>query len=133
MLRRYFLKNYTVRKWQEAANDKDADRLVALSDPNIEIVGPRGSSYGSQVLSAWLERAGLMLTTQRVFSRGSVVVAEQRGVWRAPETNEIKGDQIVASSFRVENGRVVRYARFDDLEEALRDASLTSADEVASD
>ncbi len=118
-----------VRAWQEAANNKDRDRLVALSDPNIEIVGPRGSSYGGQVLREWLERAGLTLTTLRVFARGAVVVVEQRGVWRSLETNEITGDRIVASSFRVENGRVTRYERFDDLDSALREAGLEWRDE----
>jgi hypothetical protein len=119
-----------VQAWQEAANDKDADRLVALSDSNIEIVGPRGSSYGSQVLSEWLERAGLTLTTLRVFARGPAVVVEQHGVWRAPETNEVTGDRILASSFRVENGSVTRYVRLDDLDTALNDAGLERSDEV---
>lgn len=120
-----------VQDWQAAANNKDGDRLVALSDPNIEIVGPRGSSHGSQVLAEWLERAGLTLTTLRIFAQGSAVVVEQRGVWRSPDSNDITGDRIVASSFRVESGRVTRYARFDNLDSALRDAGLGQADEVA--
>ena len=33
----------TVQAWQNAANTQDKGRLLELSDPNIEIVGPRGS------------------------------------------------------------------------------------------
>ncbi len=36
--------------WQDAANRQDIDRLVALSEPDIEIVGPRGSGHGHQLL-----------------------------------------------------------------------------------
>src|SRR4051812_12319254 len=103
-----------VQAWQETANDKDANRLVALSHPNIEIVGPRGSSHGSHILLDWLGRAGLTLTTLRLFARGATVVVEQRGVWRSPESDEVTGDRLLSSSFRVEDGRVTRYARFDD-------------------
>ncbi len=32
-----------VQAWQEAANRQNVDRLLEISDPNIEMVGPRGS------------------------------------------------------------------------------------------
>ena len=51
-------------------------------------------------------------------------------VWRDVETGEIKGEANIASSFRVENGKITRYARFDDLSSALTDAGLTQADVI---
>src|SRR5262245_29215808 len=80
-----------VRAWQDAANRQDTDRLVALSDPDIEVIGPRGSGKGHQLLRDWLRRAGLSLETLRAFVRGNVVVLAQHGVWRSVESGEVIG------------------------------------------
>lgn len=120
-----------VRAWQDAANAPDLDRLVALSDPEIEVVGPRGAGRGHQLLRDWLGRAGLTLTTRQAFARGNAVVLAQHGVWRSPETGAVVGEADLASRFRVDDGRVVQFARHDDLEAALRDAGLIPADEIA--
>jgi len=119
-----------VLAWQEAANKQDAERLVELSDPNLEIVGPRGSGYGHQLLLDWLIRAGLTLDALRVFADNDAVVVLQHGIWHSPGTENVVGEQEVASSFRVRDGRVVRLARFVTLDEALRDAGLGLEDEV---
>lgn len=119
-----------VQAWQEAANRQDGDRLVELSDPNIEIVGPRGSGFGAQLLREWLGRAGLTLETQRVFARDQVVVVAQHGVWRSTETGEVQGEADLASRFRVADGRVVQFARHDRLDQALAAAGLEPADEL---
>jgi hypothetical protein len=120
-----------VQAWQEAANNQNIDRLLELSDPNIEIVGPRGSGYGHQLLRDWLGRAGLTLTPLRVFVRDSVVVVAQYGVWRSIETGEVQGEADLASLFRVEDGRVVQFARYDNLTAALEVVDLTEADELS--
>jgi SnoaL-like domain len=121
-----------VRAWQEAANEQDVDRLLALSDPNIELVGPRGSGFGHQLLRDWLGRAGLTLTSLRAFARGSVVVLEQRGTWRSPETGEVTGERALASTFEVsDQGQVARFARYDSLPEALDAAGLDFADNIS--
>ncbi|HEX5506244.1 MAG TPA: nuclear transport factor 2 family protein [Thermomicrobiales bacterium] len=120
-----------VRDWQDAANRGDAARLLALSDPAIEVAGPRGASRGHDVLRAWLDRAGLRLTTRRAFARGDAVVLAQRGVWRDPQTGAVTGERDLASAFRVAGGRVARVARHDDLAAALADAGLVADDERA--
>jgi hypothetical protein len=119
-----------VAAWQQAANDQDRERLLALSDPNIEVVGPRGSGYGHQLLRDWLGRAGLTLTTLRAFGRGDTVVLAQHGVWRSVETGAVAGEGDLASRFDVDGGRVVRFARYDSLDEALAAAGLSGADEI---
>lgn len=118
----------TVQSWQEAVNARDAEALAELSDADIEIVGPRGSAYGHEILRDWLSRAGLSLTTTRVFARGNAVVLAQRGVWRSAD-NEIIGEADVASAFRVENQKVAKVARYDTLDEALLTAELSDSDE----
>ena len=120
-----------VNAWVEAANAQDTEGLIALSDPQIEIVGPRGSGFGHQLLRDWLARAGLTLETLRRFAHDSSVVLEQRGVWRSMETGEISGDAVVASAFEVNGQRVVKFARFDSLDDALRAAGLSPSDEIA--
>jgi hypothetical protein len=47
-----------VMVWQAASNAEDSDLLLAVSDPQIEIAGPRGSGRGHQMLRDWLVRAG---------------------------------------------------------------------------
>jgi hypothetical protein len=68
-----------VQAWQEAANSQNIDRLLELS---IEVVGPRGSGFGYQLLRDWIARAGLTLETLRVFVHGNTVVVEQHGAWK---------------------------------------------------
>jgi hypothetical protein len=115
--------------WQEAANAQNIERLIELSDADIEMVGPRGSGFGHQLLRDWIARAGLTLETRRAFAQGADVVLEQRGIWRSLESGEVTGDKTLASAFQVQAGRVTRFARHDQLDTALAAAGLTEADE----
>ena len=121
----------TVRAWHEAVNQGNADALVALSDENIEVGGPRGSARGHAILRDWLERAGIQLAPRRWFASLTDLVVEQVASWRGPD-GVVTDPQIIASSFRVENGRVTRTLRYGSLEEALAATDLTFADEVVS-
>ncbi len=119
----------TVQAWQDAVNSQDAETLTELSDANIEIVGPRGSAYGHEVLRDWLARAGLSLTTTRTFVRNDTAVLAQHGVWRSPENQEVVGEADVASEFHVKNQKVVKVARYDTLDEAFAKSELGHSDE----
>lgn len=122
-----------VLEWQDAANQQDSDRLAELSTPDIEVVGPRGSGHGRQLLREWLARAGLHLTTVRAFARDDrddVVVLAQRGVWRSVETGAATGERDLASRFRVDGQQVAQFARYDSLDLALAEAGLQEADEL---
>jgi ketosteroid isomerase-like protein len=118
-----------VQHWQDAVNARDVPALMALSNPKIEIVGPRGSAFGQDMLRQWLERASLSLSPQQSFQRDQTVVVAQHAVWRSAES-EIVGEADVASVFRIENDKVLYYARFDSLEEALQQGGLTEDDET---
>ncbi len=119
-----------VQAWQDAANSQNTERLLELSHPNIELIGPRGSARGHQVLRDWLSRAGLKLETLRMFARDNIVVVAQHGVWRAVETGEVSGEADVASRFRVDGQQIVQVARYDSLDVALAEAGLEYADEI---
>jgi hypothetical protein len=118
------------RAWQDAANRQDAEQLLELSDPTIEIVGPRGSAHGHQALKDWLSRAGLHLETFQTFARDKVIVMAQHGTWHSADTSKTISKADVATVFRVAGGKVAYLARYDSLEEALSKASLSTNDEV---
>jgi len=113
-----------VQAWQEAANAQNVERLLELSDPNIEVVGPRGSGFGHQLLRDCITRAGLSLKTLRAFVHGDTVVVEQHGVWHSLDTGEVTGEKTLASVFRVDDQHVMRFARYDSLNAALEAAGL---------
>lgn len=117
-----------VESWQFAVNARDVDQLCALSSRDVELVGPRGSARGHDVLRRWVGRAGFTAEPLRWFcgAHGEVVV-EQRGRWVLPDATT---ERIVAASFRVLGGRVVRYQRFYELRDALAASALTDDDEV---
>src|SRR5215213_4597242 len=109
----------TVQAWQAAANDQDIDRLLALSAPDIAIIGPRGRGSGHQLLREWIARAGLTLTTQRMFQRGDTVVLAQHGTWQSSATGGVPSEADLASRFRVRDEQVIEFERYDDLASAL--------------
>ena len=49
----------TVIAWHEALNSGDVERLIALSHPEVEVGGPRGSAQGAQILREWVDRANI--------------------------------------------------------------------------
>jgi hypothetical protein len=65
-----------------------------------------------------------------VFERDDVVVVAQHGIWRSVNTGDMMGEANIASRFQISDGRVVQYARYDTLHEALAEAGLTDADEI---
>jgi hypothetical protein len=119
-----------VEAWQDASNRQDVKRLLELSDPNIEIVGPRGVARGHQILSEWINRAGLTLETFRTFAKDGVVIMVQHGTWRSAKTHNEESKADVATVFRVADGKVIYLARYDTLEEAVSKTNLTINDEV---
>ena len=119
----------TVHAWLAAVNAADADAVLALSAPDVAMVGPRGTANGHDVLRGWLQHAGASFETRATFARGDAVVVAQRGLWRTPD-GESTVD--VATRFRVAAGLVAELQRYDDLAAALHAAGLTRADETTS-
>jgi hypothetical protein len=103
-------------RWHAAAGTGDAETLHALSDPDIEIVGPRGSAHGHDALDEWLRRAGLTWTPLRTRAgTDGTVVVESEAVWG----NDPATRTVVASLFTVRSGVVSRVARYANAETAL--------------
>ncbi|MEU8611179.1 nuclear transport factor 2 family protein [Actinoplanes sp. NPDC048791] len=123
-----------VEQWLTAVNAGDGARVESLSHEQVDIVGPRGrGSAPRAVLSEWLARSGFSSQPVRWFCGGDgLVVVEQDATWHDPATGEPQDSFRIGSLFRVEDGRVARYERFDDgVAGALAAAGLDAArDEV---
>jgi hypothetical protein len=122
-----------VAAWHEALNAGDAERLVALSHPDVEVGGPRGTGRGTGLLREWVARANIRLKPRRVFQREETVVVEEAAEWRSADTDEIIGSQTVASVFVMRGGRVTSVVRHDDLTSALIAANLHESYETKMD
>ena len=116
----------TVIAWHEALNNGDVDRLVALSHPDVEVGGPRGSAHGVQILRDWVDRANIRLEPGRTFDEADTVVVEQGAEWQSAEPGRV---QTVASVFVVSDGLVTSVVRYTDLASALRAANLDASHE----
>ncbi len=117
-----------VLAWHGALNAGDPERLAALSHPEVEIGGPRGTARGRQVLEDWVGRANVRLEPLRSFHRGRAVVVEEAATWRDPRTGETVGEATVATVFAVEDGLVAGIFRHDGLGDALRSAGFSESD-----
>lgn len=120
-----------VERWLAAINRADLAALLALTDDDLEIAGPRGSARGTAVLEQWLARAGFRAEPVRWFcgANGAVVV-EQIAHWHAPPVSSPTPPKRVSSSFAVRGERVARFQRFDELALALSASGLRLEDEV---
>ena len=100
--------------------------------PDLEVVGPRGSVRGREVLAPWLAWAGFTARPLRWFcDAGGSVVVEQDATWIDPATGTERGRAVVAAQFLVTDGRIARFQRHDDgLPAALAAAGLVESDEV---
>jgi hypothetical protein len=118
-----------VLRWIAAVNAGDVDAALAHTDPDVRIVGPRGTATGHAVLRQWMQHAGAAFATRAVHARGEAVVVAQHGVWR-DAAGAVRGEAEVATRFRVSDGRVAELERYDAPSAALHAAGLADADAV---
>jgi ketosteroid isomerase-like protein len=121
-----------VEAWLDAVDRADAAAATALCAPDVEVVGPRGSVRGREVLGPWMARAGFSARPLRWFcGADGAVVVEQDATWVDPATGVARGRAVVAARFLVTDGVISRFQRHDDgLPAALAAAGLRESDEV---
>ena len=121
-----------VEAWLDAVERADVAAAMALCAPDLEVVGPRGSVRGREVLGPWMARAGFTARPLRWFcGADGTVVVEQDATWADPATGAERGRAVVASEFLVADGVIARFRRHDDgLPAALAAAGLRESDEV---
>lgn len=104
-----------VQLWLDAVNRRDGAALEALTQPEVEIAGPRGSGpMPRAVLSEWLLRAGFSAEPRRWFCGGDgAVVVELAAVWHDVGSGADQERRLVGSRFQVRDGLVTSFARHD--------------------
>ncbi len=108
-----------VENWQLAVNSGDVDRLVAIAGAGVELIAPNDAETGRDMLRRWFARAGFSGEVLRWFCRDGLVVVEQR-----------RYTGLAAAAFYVAGGRILRYQRFDGLDDAFARTGLSLDDEV---
>ena len=116
-----------VLAWLNGLNAGDISGVLASSAPNVELHGPRGTGRGRELLRTWLANSGAQFETRALYAAGDTVVVAQHGVWR-DTAGAVTGEADVTTRFRVANDLVAELQRYDDMQTALRDAGLSSAD-----
>ncbi|MCP2257580.1 SnoaL-like domain-containing protein [Streptoalloteichus tenebrarius] len=125
-----------VLDFHDAVNAGQTDRLRPLLHEDVEVGGTYGGVRGVDWVRQWFGHSALTLVPRRVFRRGEFVVVEQdvrrRDVGGEPgEPDEPPEPQLVASVFRVVDGRIEMIHRYRDLGEALGTVDVTEDDEVS--
>jgi ketosteroid isomerase-like protein len=114
----------TVLAWHDFLNAGDMDGVLSLSSDDVEVGGPRGSGRGADLLRDWFVRAGVRLDPTRTFAEDHTVVVEQSAQWHGGEP------QVVASVFRVRDGKIESVIRFPDLGSAFEAAGFDPSPEA---
>ena len=112
-----------VLAWHAAVNAGDVAGVLSLSSDDVEVGGPRGSGRGADLLRDWFLRAGVRLEPTQTFVEDHTVVVEQSAQWHAGEP------QLVASVFRVRDGKIDSVIRFPDLASAFEAAGFEPSPE----
>lgn len=115
----------TADRWTDKVNAKDVSAVLEVSDPNIELIGPQGSTSGHDTLAQWVEDSGIHLATIIRYAKGNSVVFEQQGTWENQD-----GQVTVYTFMEIEGSKVTRLARVDSLEEAFGMSGLNEEDKV---
>lgn len=100
-------------RWLDAVGRRNKAALLALSQPEIAIHGPRGTAVGHEVLGRWFEGTVVRVVPLAVFSQGSNYLVHHKMEW-LNEDGTVKGTAVNASVFEVVDGLVASYARDDE-------------------
>jgi hypothetical protein len=121
-----------VRAFVDAINAGDIDHLVAMADPQIELLGPRGSAYGHQWLRDWMERANMTVVTKALYARRDEFVLAQHGTWHTPQGEPTsEAETFMRLRMGRDPDRITLLARYTTLADALGAASMTEEDAIA--
>lgn len=110
----------TVTAWHEAVNRGDIEAAIGCCHPDVEVVGPRGTGRGHDLMRGWLSRSGIRLEPQHELSESAAgrVVVEELARWTADNVpyGAPKTPTPTWCEFRVSDGCLTRVARYDSAE-----------------
>lgn len=120
-----------VSRWHDAVNRSDLELLAEQLQPDVAIVGPRGSAHGVDMVLAWASRAGITLQPTAWYAAGDEMVVGQEARWRDAASGQLGEPFQIGTRFRLRAGLIAHIERHMELSEALAAAGLDAAAEVA--
>lgn len=115
--------------WHDLLNKGLIEEVKKISDQDIELGGPKGTVHGIQYLDEWYKRSKLTLKPESYYKHKNVVVVEELGKWH-DDKGEVTASHNVVSAFEVQNNKISRIMRYDNLKSAFNDTGLTNSDKV---
>src|SRR5215204_5828168 len=119
----------TVHAWEHAFNERDLDRLLALSTPDIEVATRNGANRGHDAIRrlVHLQSYGVAqhVRARRYLARAATVVVEAVIELRWVDSGELADTRHGAGVFDVRDGRVSRFRPEPDLASAFAVAGWT--------
>lgn len=115
----------TADKWNERLNAKDVAGVLAISDHNIEMIGPAGSAAGHDTLKQWIENSHIHLVTRNRYAKRDKVIYEQLGTW-----DDERGEVVLYTYMEIKNNKVCEIAHYDTLDDAFGSSGLSEEDKI---
>lgn len=122
-----------IREFIRAFNERDLDGFVAVLDPEVELHSMKGLRKGREAARLWATRApgGVQQTIELehlyeegLEGDGGRAVALIRRAWHWDEDGSAAGEDAMAWSFELRDGRVRSWRPYEDRDEALRSAGF---------
>ena len=115
----------TVQAWHDAVNARDVEAAVALCTADVQVVGPKGTGAGHDLMRAWLTRSGISLEPQHPLREvdGRVLVhevAQWHTAGQAPVGAPVERPVDTWVVFAASEGRLTSVARYETEDDALR-------------
>lgn len=112
-------------RWTTGVNERNIKDVLEVSDPHIELVGPRGVAEGHNILQQWIKESGIKMETQDYYAKGNEVVCVQRATWENQN-----GHVTIYTFMEIRDGKVHRLGRYDTLDDAFGQCELSEEDRV---
>lgn len=77
------------KKWINALNIGNVDALVDASEPDIAIIGPRGTAKGVDTLRQWYMGTHLTLDLKELLKHGNEIIALGMAHWHNDDGSEL--------------------------------------------
>lgn len=106
-------------------NRQDIEGVLSVTDHNVELISPGKSVAGHETLAEWVKESGIQLTTLNRFAKGNQVIFEQLAKHKGQH-----GEVHIFTYMQMDDKKIHRIGRFDELDEAFGESGLSEDDQV---
>ncbi|MFK8795404.1 nuclear transport factor 2 family protein [Planococcus plakortidis] len=112
-------------RFTDYVNAQDVDGVLSVTDHNVELISPGKSAAGHETLAEWVKESGMQLETVNKYAKGNRVIFEQLAKKRGQS-----GESHIFNYFEMDDKKIHRIGRFDELDEAFGESGLSESDQV---